>query len=136
MKVALSGSDNIDGQLFVYHSNNHSVIVLDCRNRRFVGLDMRAVEVVIENSTGLLMWLQRKESYNYVSDCNNSRIQVFSMEGGFIRLFAIRDPSTQKCYAPRGICVEPDKLLCIIISCLDHDNNYYSNSNLCLHAGR
>ena len=99
----------IDGQLFVCSRSDYAVIVLDCINlqemRRFgrkgsgVGEFNFPIDVVAEK--GEL----------YVSDYNNHRIQVFSMEGRFIRSFTVKDPATQQSYPPRGLCVGPDRLL-------------------------
>ena len=101
----------IDGQLFVCGESDSAVIVLDCRNlqeiRRF-GCNGRGdgefkcpIDVVAEK--GEL----------YVSDYCNRRIQVFSMEGRFIRSFTVKDPVTQESYYPRGLCVGPDGLMYI-----------------------
>ena len=99
----------IDGQLFICSCTDYAVIVLDSMNlqeiRRFGhkgngnGEFNYPVDVVAEN--GEL----------YVNDYHNHRIQVFSMEGRFIRSLAVNDPATQKSYDPRGLCVGPDGLL-------------------------
>ena len=101
----------IDGRLFVCSLSDYAVIVLDCVDlqemRRFGrkgsgdGEFNYPIDVVAEK--GEL----------YVSDHNNHRIQVFSMEGRFIRSFTVKDPSTQKSYPPRGLCIGPDRLLYI-----------------------
>ena len=97
----------IEGQLFI--CSDYAVIVLDCTNlqeiRRFGrrglgnGEFNYAVDVVAEK--GEL----------YVSDYGNHRIQVFSMEGHYIRKFTLEDPATQESYDPRGLCVGSDGLL-------------------------
>ena len=99
----------IDGQLFVCSLSDYAVIVLDCRNlqeiRRFGcegsgnGEFKYPIDVVAEK--GEL----------YVSDYHNHRIQVFSMEGCFIRSFTVKDPVTRRNFHPRGLCVGPDTLL-------------------------
>ena len=95
----------IDGQLFVCSLSDSAVIVLDCMNlnevRRFghEGNGNYPINVVAENNE------------LYVSDYLNHRIQVFSMEGRFIRSFTVKDPASQKSYTPRGLCVGPDRLL-------------------------
>ena len=96
----------IDGQIFVCSESDRAVIVLDCRNltevRRFrcegSGFDY-PVDVVAEK--GEL----------YVSDYINHRIQVFNMEGHFIRSFTVKDPATRRSFDPRGLCIGPDTLL-------------------------
>ena len=108
----------IDGQLFVCSSNDHVVIVLDCRNlqeiRRF------GHEGSGNGEFNWTMDVVAEKGELYVSDYTNHRIQVFNMEGGFIRLFTVMDPTTQKCYAPRGICVGPDRLLYVACYKPDH----------------
>ena len=99
----------IDEQLFLCSLSDSAVIVLDCTNlqeiRRFGhegsgdGEFKCPIDVVEEK--GEL----------YVSDYNNYRIQVFSMEGRLIRSFTVKDPATQKSYNPCGLCIGPDRLL-------------------------
>ena len=108
----------IDVQVFVCSKSDCAVLVLDCRNlkeiRRFGckgsgnGEFNYPVDVIAEN--GEL----------YVSDYKNYRIQVFSMEGQFIRSFTIKDPATQKSYAPCGLCIGPDRLLYVACCGPDH----------------
>ena len=108
----------IDGQLFLCSLSDSAVIVLDCVNlqemRRFGrkgsgdGEFNYPIDVVAEK--GEL----------YVSDYNNHRIQVFSIEGRFIRSFTVKDPATQKSYYPRGLCVGPDGLMYITSNDPDH----------------
>ena len=101
----------IDGQLFVCSQSGYAVIVLDCMNlqemRRFghYGIGDGEFDHPID--------VVEQKGELYVSDCNNHRIQVFSMEGRFIRSFTVKDPATQKSCAPRGLCVGPDRLLYI-----------------------
>ena len=101
----------IDGQLFVCSRNGNEVIVLECMNLQEIhrfgiggsrnGEFNYPIDVVAEK--GEL----------YISDYNNHRIQVFSMDGRFIRSFTVMDPATLKIYDPRGLCVGPDGLLYI-----------------------
>lgn len=86
-----------------------AVIVLDCGNLQEVhrlghqgkgnGEFDHPIDVVAEK--GEL----------YVSDYSNHRIQVFDIEGHFKDSFTVKDPATQKCSFPRGLCVGPDGLL-------------------------
>ena len=58
----------------------------------------------------------------YITGYNSRRIQVFSQEElKFVRLFEVKDPSTQRLYCPIGICVGPDGLLYVV--CWDPDCN-------------
>ena len=51
----------------------------------------------------------------YITDYDNRRIQVFDQEGlKFVRSFEVKDPTTQRLCKPRGICVGPDGLLCVV----------------------
>ena len=99
----------IDGKLFVCSESDYAVIVLDCRDlheiRRFGHKG---------SGDGEFNWpidVVAEKGELYVSDYNNRRIQVFSMEGLFIRSFTVKDPAMQKSCAPRGLCVGPDSLL-------------------------
>ena len=50
----------------------------------------------------------------YITDFGNHRIQVFAIDQEglkFVRLFDVKDPSTQKLCGPGDICVGPDGLL-------------------------
>ena len=99
----------IDGQLFVCSKSDCAVIVLDCGNlqeiRRFGCKG---------SGNGEFNWpidVVAEKGELYVSDYENHRIQVFSMEGHFKRSFTVKDPATQTSYDPRGLCIGPDGLL-------------------------
>ena len=108
----------IDAQVFVCSKSDYAVIVLDCRNlyeiRRFgrKGSGNGEFNYPIDVVAG--------EGELYVSDYKNHRIQIFSMEGKFIRSFIIKDPATQKKYTPGGLCIGPDRLLYVTCSGPDH----------------
>ena len=99
----------IDGQLFVCSSSDRAVIVLDCRNLQEIHRFGREGSGNGEFNYPIDVIAEKGELY--VSDYNNDRIQVFSMEGHFIRSFTVKDPATQKSCAPRGLCIGPDRLL-------------------------
>ena len=101
----------IDGQLFVCSWSDYTVIVLDCRNLREIRRFGRKGSGDGEFNYPIDVVAEKGELY--VSDYNNHRIQVFSMEGRFIRSFTVKDPATPKSYYPRGLCVGPDRLLYI-----------------------
>ena len=92
----------IDGQLFVCSSSDRAVLVLDCTNlqeiRRF------GCEGSGDGEFNYPIDVIAEKGELYVSDYENHRIQVFSMEGHFIRSFTAD-------YSPRGLCIGPDRLL-------------------------
>ena len=94
----------IEGQLFICSRDANEVIVIDCRNLQEIRRFGRK-----GSGNGEFKWpidVVAEEGELYVSDYHNNRIQVFSMEGHFIRSFTVN-------YSPRGLCVGPDRLLYI-----------------------
>ena len=101
----------VDGQLFVCSWSDYAVIVLDCVNLQEVRQFGRKGSRNGEINYPIDVVAEKGELY--VSDHNNHRIEVYSMEGRFIRSFTVKDPATQKSYDPCGLCVGPDRLLYI-----------------------
>ena len=73
-----------DRQLFVCSRSDSAVIVLDCRNLQEIRRFGREGSGNGEFKCPMDVFIFERELY--VSDYNNRRIQVFSMEGRFIRL--------------------------------------------------
>ena len=94
----------INGQLFVCSSRDYAVIVLDCGDLHEIRRFGRKGKGNGEFNYPIDVVAEKGELY--VSDYD--RIQVFDMEGSFIRSF-----TTQKSCscAPRGLCIGPDGLL-------------------------
>ena len=101
----------IDGQLFVCSWSDYAVIVLDYMNLQEIRRFGRKGSGNGEFDFPIDVVAEKGELY--VTDRGNRRIQVFSMEGRFIRSFTVKDPVTQRSYYPRGLCVGPDRLLYI-----------------------
>ena len=99
----------IEGQVFVCSKSDCSVIVLDCMNLQEITRFGKEGRGCGEFNYPIDVVSERRELY--VSDVSHYRIQVFSMEGHFIRSFPVKDPATKKRYAPRGLCIGPDRLL-------------------------
>ena len=99
----------IEGQLFVCSLSDFVVIIFDCRNLKEISRFGKKGRGNGEFNFPIDVVACKRELY--VSDYSNRRIQVFSMEGRFIRSFTVKDPATQKSYNPRGLCIGPDRLL-------------------------
>ena len=108
----------IDGRLFVCSRSDYEVIVLDCRNLKEIHRFGRKGSGNGEFNFPIDVVAEKGELY--VSDYSSHRIQVFSMEGHFIRSFAVKDSATQRSYDPRGLCVGPDGLLYVACNWPDH----------------
>ena len=99
------------------NGHNHAIIVLDCGNLQEIrqfgcdGIENGELKYPVDVVT--------EKGEFYISDYRNERIQVFNMEGIFKRSFSVKDPTTQKTYCPRGLCIGPDSLLYVACACCD-----------------
>jgi DNA-binding beta-propeller fold protein YncE len=118
-----------NGDIFVTDVQNHRVVVYDAQGKfKSEFGQIGPTESVEPGAFNVVFTLAiDQQDRIYVTDIGSGDVQVFSIDGTFIRRFTTREIAGEKQFCPTGICVLPDGSM--LLSDRDNDRFFKLDSN-------